>query len=236
MKKKAKFVNSHFRFINIYLNELKEIEQILQKDFDEYTLDDGDEYFDNLDELVNKYKEKKKINKLNFECRDSFKKPENRILTLGFEPDGIHIASFNDESIKGTRLMIEDILRKSVYRPKWLYSYFYMRKSVSLKLLSFLLIIIILSISVYAYIRSKMQNVPEFNDPLDTTIGISFLVVIGLVILFTIFLSENVVSINLIDRNSEVGFFTRNKDRIILVLIGAIVGAVVTVILTKLIL
>jgi len=223
MKKKKKFTESSVRYFNIYLNELEQIEQILGENFGKIEIDDDEEYFDNLDDLLKKYNKKKKINNLNFGPSDLRFVGE---LTIELRKDGAFFMSFGDEKMKGTRLLIEDILQNNPPKPKWFFNLFNKLHDVVAKSI-FILIPLMVLIATVLIFSVKLESGEMLID-VKTNIKVFLMLFFSLSFIIGIFLAFKSNSIHLIERNSEEGFFSRNKDKIILTLMGVIAGALLT--------
>jgi hypothetical protein len=169
---------------------------------------------------------------LNFSCFDRTNEDESKNLNIQLSRKKIIVTTSSDEYIKGIRLIVQELISNTISKPKWLFR-FVDKSTIWLIVLPMLYMMFIQVLPLFNYQYLKDKNLAIYDT---TGLIVSPLVIWSFAFIY-FFFKKN--SINLISRNPEEGFLTRNKDKIIIAIFAAIAGAVfgaaATVILLKLI-
>ena len=199
MRKIRKSIRIKIPLIRIYLEELKAIEEVYKENFETYEIITEDFELDSLDELKNIGKEKLSI--LSF-------KSSNPYIHVEFTPYDARIYS-SEDSISSTGIVekIKNILDKRITPLRYLISNWWF----------VLLVILFWS---FALILPAQDKVGE---------GIVIVSFIGITFFWRFWAFTRKHSlIFLTNRRSQRNFFSRNKDKILLTIFGAIVGGFIT--------
>ena len=199
--------------VRLYMEDIREIEEIYRQNCKEYKIRTEDFVFDSSEEL--KSINEKKISNLYFESSNP------SISMRLYKRYGV-ISGYNDEvSVLGIVTKIKSVLDKRVTPLRYIDSKWFVIFIVFLSLLSFQW-----ALSFYR-LADKVDKLFLF---------VSYLILSSLLLFswmaFTLFMKHSVIY--LFDKSSQKNFFSRNKDQIVLVTIGAILGALAYFLLEKL--
>lgn len=239
MKKIEKHITKNYSAVRFYLEDLRELESIFKNNFDKYTIQDGEYEYKDLDELIDQGKST--IDHVKFSGEDKISDSKRTLgnmtfsgedeifdsiwydtkLELNIDKNSSTLYSFNvDDKVEGIIARVEKIINnKSRVKPRFI-NY----TNVSKFVLSYSLIGSIIILATGKEIFKNGNSIYKIN-PI-----ISFPIVgILLLILLYSFVSLGKKSIiKLMFKNQEHSFVRRNKDQLLLSIISAIIGGIIT--------
>lgn len=208
MKKKKQIFDKDFKMPNIFRDDLENIEDVIKQELkpQEYKLESESFEYTGMSEIKN---ELKQIGQFRIQSYS----PD---MFIEFTPKKAFIHA-DDDSVNtiGSIKKIMDIIEKRERKFLWYYSN-----------IGVLLMLPTMTLSILSLISLHLTDkIYEIVILLSSIIW----VVTGL------YIAEYQFSrINFIHKENETDFFHRNKDQIVLILFGSIIGAVITVSFQKL--
>ncbi len=212
MIKKKKSIRVKIPAIRLYLEDLKEIEGVFNENTKEHQIETNEFEYKNLEECLN-HQTGQGIDILN----DVSFSSHNPYISLEFKKDSAALYGSEDSTnTYGIIHKIQAILRKRFRFVRYFANAWFP-----------LLLIILLNLIP----RETAGYLAKYSIPLAIAILVSYILIIFLFLIWGFRLSMiNHSIVHLKNRNSYEGFFTRKKDEIIISLISAIVGAIISVI------
>ncbi len=217
MERKPKKFKSSISSTRIFLDDIEEIHSLLERTCEQVQVSDGDYVYDSFKELKKKYMDRKlRSLTLNGDSPHIFLSFDRSISWNHIFKGFSFLETFGDRNAQGAYCLIKEILKE---RQKW-YSYLFLfRLAIALTLLTI--------VSGMLWIVNP-ANVPEYLVPLPRVIFSIFFLIIFYSSLSALNSKGFFYTICLYERHKHESFIRRNKDRIIVGVIVASIGALIT--------
>jgi hypothetical protein len=217
MKKINKPYSNQIRFLNIFLEELEQIEAVLKNKFEGYKIDDDENEYDDLNDLLKNQENNIKISEINFTCYSITGKNH---FELNISPNGVSIyAKPDNDEIKNIRFRIENILKNNKKSYKVLFKYVF-------------IIPALIGIVYLIAIISDIKNREAFSQISFAFSVLFFSGWLGVAAYFDTM--ENNTTIYIVPKSKKPSFYKRNKDKIWVGIIVGVITAIITALIVKL--